>query len=779
MDVRCEKCQTEYELDESRLKPGGVTVKCTNCGHMFKIRKRTPTNVGLPTVDARQKPPSQQPAMSQNEAPTVRAPAPQRPDSMFDGAPSAVNDPGSGPTERNWLVRMENGEQKTCRELATLQQWIVAGIATRESLISRSGKTWKRLGDISELHQYFVIADEARSQRSARPTPRPSKPPSGPVRAAGGTVLPDDEAPTTARPSRPTRPTPPPPPPVAKVPDPRAVTELAPTTGPGMRGTTPPPKPAPAPAPGRQTAAWANAEIKPTESIAAMPQGPRGGNFAAAAVKNEPMFAGRVRMDPGDERSFDTGRVRLDDDDAMMGPQRGSRAGTWIAIVSLLVIAGGAGAVYMLVFNKHDTVATTAPKDAAVVAVVADAAVTAPPPAADAAAIVDPLDSARGELSAGVEPRIKGLYDSLADKTDAPWLAMRARLAAGLAQSQLDRAALDTDHSEADKLRKAGKQLAIDAAAIAQKALKAKADDPYANLAMADVLRLQGKSAHDVDRYLQVAKSKTGDDKDLARAIALCAAQTDVRDTFYDDALKDLGSYATADDPRVKIELAMIAYQQGKPGDAKPLVDTVLANSPDHDVARALAKRLETTVAKTDPMPAEDHTPKTQTHTPTPTPTPTPTSGDDYDAIVAKAGKTAESNCPRAMEMYTKALEQKPTGVEALTGIGYCYLDAKQFSSAFSKFRTALAVSSHYEPALAGIAETYQQQGNKEQAIASWKSYLEAYPGAAKAKKQLEILGADETNGGGTTAGSASAPTPAPAPAPAPAPPSSDGSASG
>ncbi|HTL37803.1 MAG TPA: zinc-ribbon domain-containing protein, partial [Kofleriaceae bacterium] len=47
MDVRCEKCQTEYELDESRLKPGGVTVKCTNCGHMFKIRKRANTNVGV------------------------------------------------------------------------------------------------------------------------------------------------------------------------------------------------------------------------------------------------------------------------------------------------------------------------------------------------------------------------------------------------------------------------------------------------------------------------------------------------------------------------------------------------------------------------------------------------------------------------------------------------------------------------------------------------------------------------------------------------------------
>ena len=50
MDVRCEKCQTEYELDEARLKPGGVTVKCTTCGHMFKIRKRTPTQNGLPAV---------------------------------------------------------------------------------------------------------------------------------------------------------------------------------------------------------------------------------------------------------------------------------------------------------------------------------------------------------------------------------------------------------------------------------------------------------------------------------------------------------------------------------------------------------------------------------------------------------------------------------------------------------------------------------------------------------------------------------------------------------
>src|SRR5882757_10113593 len=86
MDVRCEKCQTEYELDESRLKPGGVTVKCTNCGHMFKIRKRTPTNVGLPAVsDQRQRPVSSKPpiiAEGRGDPATQRV-SPHRADSVL------------------------------------------------------------------------------------------------------------------------------------------------------------------------------------------------------------------------------------------------------------------------------------------------------------------------------------------------------------------------------------------------------------------------------------------------------------------------------------------------------------------------------------------------------------------------------------------------------------------------------------------------------------------------------------------------------------------------
>ncbi|MDQ3371017.1 MAG: zinc-ribbon domain-containing protein, partial [Myxococcota bacterium] len=193
MDVRCEKCQTEYELDEQRLKPGGVTVKCTNCGHMFKIRKRTTTNVGAPLGD--------------RAVPTSRTA--DHIDAGLDSEPTRSLLADEGPAvERQWIIRLENGEQKSCRELATLQQWIVGHVVSRESMISRTGKTWKRLGDIAELAQYFDIADEARGTRDHRPTkptgrrgdPVPGTmigigaPPVGSIATAvGGTIQPDDD----------------------------------------------------------------------------------------------------------------------------------------------------------------------------------------------------------------------------------------------------------------------------------------------------------------------------------------------------------------------------------------------------------------------------------------------------------------------------------------------------------------------------------------------------------------------------------------------------------
>src|SRR5258708_15451856 len=39
MDVQCERCKTEYEFDDALVSGRGTTVRCTNCGHQFKVRR--------------------------------------------------------------------------------------------------------------------------------------------------------------------------------------------------------------------------------------------------------------------------------------------------------------------------------------------------------------------------------------------------------------------------------------------------------------------------------------------------------------------------------------------------------------------------------------------------------------------------------------------------------------------------------------------------------------------------------------------------------------------
>ena len=80
MDVRCSRCQTEYEFDDDKVRGAGVTVKCSTCGHIFKV---SPPQDNMPP-----------PTLATAE-------------------------------ENVWLVRKADGTVVRFKELTSLQKWIV------------------------------------------------------------------------------------------------------------------------------------------------------------------------------------------------------------------------------------------------------------------------------------------------------------------------------------------------------------------------------------------------------------------------------------------------------------------------------------------------------------------------------------------------------------------------------------------------------------------------------------------------------------------------------
>lgn len=109
MDVTCPACNTRYEFDEALVSSKGTTVKCTNCGHQFKV---------------------------------------YRPDgaSGLDG----------------WAVRTTDGRELRFKAMRELQAAITTSKVSREDvLIPGDGGEPRRLGRIEELQSFFSLGDES------------------------------------------------------------------------------------------------------------------------------------------------------------------------------------------------------------------------------------------------------------------------------------------------------------------------------------------------------------------------------------------------------------------------------------------------------------------------------------------------------------------------------------------------------------------------------------------------------------------------------------------
>ncbi|HSN15269.1 MAG TPA: zinc-ribbon domain-containing protein, partial [Anaeromyxobacteraceae bacterium] len=175
MDVRCERCRAQYVFDDEQVTPGGLTVQCTNCGHVFKVKVKelvvtVPVKPGemegqpIPATAAAPKPAGTAPSSPEHAGgSTVTAQSPAAPASP--PAPGSFLQKGDEKS-KEWRVRQSNGNVFTFKELTTLQKWIVEQKVSRDDEISLSGDQWKRLGNIAELASFFQVVEAAETARS-------------------------------------------------------------------------------------------------------------------------------------------------------------------------------------------------------------------------------------------------------------------------------------------------------------------------------------------------------------------------------------------------------------------------------------------------------------------------------------------------------------------------------------------------------------------------------------------------------------------------------------
>jgi len=145
MDVRCNRCDTEYEFDDALISERGTTVKCTNCGFQFKI---------------------------------------------YPGK-------GTGLAPERWVVRTASGRELVYTSLRELQRGIADKKVVASDLLSRGKQTPRPLGSIAELEPFFQVTHGSQSRKAgtgervqrtlhgvAPPQPEFRSYPSSPPRAA-------------------------------------------------------------------------------------------------------------------------------------------------------------------------------------------------------------------------------------------------------------------------------------------------------------------------------------------------------------------------------------------------------------------------------------------------------------------------------------------------------------------------------------------------------------------------------------------------------------------
>ncbi|MGH7294095.1 MAG: zinc-ribbon domain-containing protein, partial [Polyangiaceae bacterium] len=188
MDVQCERCKTEYEFDDALVSGRGTTVRCTNCGHQFKVR--------------------------------------------------GADAPETGADK--WMVQAASGKSLVFLTLRELQRAILAKQVGRSDVLTHGHAPARSLGSIAELEPFFEGRTSNRPPPATTPLPGPRIPTSAPTASVDNAPAFPKRTASWGAPSK----TPPPPPPVRpKVDTLRPTEAAAPPPAPPPRPPPPPPSP--------------------------------------------------------------------------------------------------------------------------------------------------------------------------------------------------------------------------------------------------------------------------------------------------------------------------------------------------------------------------------------------------------------------------------------------------------------------------------------------------------------------------------------------------------
>jgi predicted Zn finger-like uncharacterized protein len=688
MDVRCERCGTEYEFDETKVTEAGVTVKCAQCGHLFKVRRRSEASIA------------------------ARMPG-----------PAIVTAPVG---ERMWIVRdPKSGDVQRFRELTTLQQWIVERRVSRDHEISRTGETWKPLGEIAELASFFQVVDMASRSGEHQQPPPPQPPPRAntpaPPMGPQGTLFA--------------------PPPRQPTPSPQAAYD------PTMQVPASPQPYSPSPSYGRQ-------EL-PVQRPSAGPDGPSSLG-SIPRMQDEPNYTG---IGPA-----------LEEDD--FAPIVQPRWGLRVALISIL----GAGIGFGAYAGRNQLRALFGGK--------AEPSSDAMAAGRDSFR----ADTDDGYIQAdhqfqraqGTNPGDPKPQAALAEvySTWAMYLREDARLLdarAAKAGQPGDAAAL---RARAEEKRREADQKLQQAELSAKEALAHGVEDPDVNRGYSLMEVVKGAPAAEVERF--VGKAKGGEPETLfvEGALLLREQRSDEARRVLEDALARSGDRPLA---RVQYLLARTNETLNRKDVAKEILERLVRQNPKHDRAKALLDSLSTEVAQAPapapaPAPTGTQTPTPPAPSPGPAPAPAPApgktasagsasespTGGSYDQLVERGNKFLEKGQDsKARNAFEEALRQRPQGPEAQTGIGNYFVSAGKPAMAILYFQKA--ADNGYGEAYFYLAEAQRAQGASAEALANYRKYL-----AHGARGENVGIAQRAIRDLASKSEKAEAPAPSPSPAPPP-----------